>query len=91
MERSARARALLVAALAEVEAELATPRYRLHAEELGTCRETLARYLASLDADDLPPRRDRAEGLGKLVADRWPYDVPLADVVRRAERAWRIL
>jgi hypothetical protein len=89
MPRRARTRELLVAALAEVDGELAAPRYRLPEEQLGTCRATLAGYLVALDAGELPPRRERAERLGRLIADRWPYDLPLANAILQAERAWR--
>jgi hypothetical protein len=88
-DRRQRARTLVVAALEAVEAELASPRYRLRPEQLGTCQTTLREYLAALDRDALPPRRARPEGLGRLVMDSWPYDVPLGEVVLRAERAWR--
>ena len=37
----------------------------------------------------LEAARDRGEGLGKLVADSWPYDLPLGTQVLQAERAWR--
>ncbi|BDG03096.1 hypothetical protein [Anaeromyxobacter oryzae] len=89
MDRRARARDLLVSALAEVDAELAAPRYRLGRDQLDTCRATLAGYLAALDAGDLPPRRDRGEGLGRIIVDSWPYDVPLGNAILQAERAWR--
>ncbi len=89
MERRTQARALVAAALADVEAELERPRYRLCPEQLGTCRETLKGYLAALDTGALPPKRDREEGLGRMIADGWPYDSPLGETVRRAERAWR--
>jgi hypothetical protein len=87
--RRNQARTLLAAALAEVEAELATPRYQLRQDQLGTCRDTLRTYLESLDQGALPPKRDRGEGLGRLIADSWPFDVPLGALVLRAERAWR--
>jgi hypothetical protein len=89
MDRRARARELIEQALAGVEAELATPQHRLCPEQLGTCRETLRGYLTALAGDALPPRRERAEGLCRLVSDSWPYDLPLANAVRQAERAWR--
>lgn len=89
MDRRTRARELVALALSEVEAELAAPRYTLHPEQLGTCRETLRGYLAALDGGALPPRRERTEGLGRLVLDSWPYEVPLAQCVLQAERAWR--
>jgi hypothetical protein len=89
MDRRERARELIEQALAGVEAELAVPRYRLAPQQLGTCRETLRGYLAALAEESLPPRRDRPEGLCKLVLDSWSYDVPLANAVLQAERAWR--
>jgi len=89
MDRRERARTLVVAALSEVEAELRAPCHRLGAGELGTCRETLRGYLAALEVGELPPRRERPEGLGRLVLDSWPYDLPLARAVLQAERAWR--
>jgi hypothetical protein len=89
MERRNQVRSLLAAALAEVEAELERPRYQLCRDQLGTCRDTLRNYLATLDEGALPPKRDRGEGLGRLIADSWPFDVPLGALVLRAERAWR--
>ncbi len=89
MDRRPRARTLVATALAAGEAELATPRHRLCRDQLVTCRTTLERYLAELDAGALPPRGDRDETLGRLVADAWGFDVPLAPVVLQAERAWR--
>lgn len=90
MERRNQARALVAAALADVEAELARPGQELCPKQLGTCRDTLKGYLADLDAAALPPKRDRSERLGRLVADSaWSFDSPLAAAVLRAERAWR--
>jgi hypothetical protein len=89
MERRNQARTLVAAALAEVEAELASPRYELCRDQLGTCRDTLRGYLETLEQGALPPKRDRGEGLGRLIADSWPFDVPLGALVLRAERAWR--
>jgi hypothetical protein len=90
MERRNQARALVAAALADIEAELAAPRLQLCPVQLGTCRDTLRGYLAELDAGALPPKRDRTEQLGRLVADAaWSFDSPLAAAVLRAERAWR--
>jgi hypothetical protein len=89
IDRRDRARELVLAALGEVEAEIRAPRHRLGAADLGTCRETLRGYLASLEGGELPPRRERQEGLGRLVVDSWPYDLPLARAVLQAERAWR--
>jgi hypothetical protein len=88
-DRRSRARALVASALDAVESELVAPRLGLRREDLGTVRDTLRGHLAAIDAGELPPRRDRGEGLGKLVADAWPYDLPLATLVRQAERAWR--
>jgi hypothetical protein len=88
-DRRTRARELLRAALSEVEAELATPRYGLRSDQLGTCRATLAGYLAALDAGELPPRRERQEALGRVIVDSWPYDVPLGNTILKAERAFR--
>jgi hypothetical protein len=89
MDRRDRARELIKAALTEVEAERREPRYRLLPEQLDECIETLRGYLASLDRDALPPRRERPEGLGRMVMDSWPFDLPLANAVLQAERAWR--
>ncbi len=89
MDRRNRARELIRVALSEVEAERRAPRFQLSPEQLDTCISTLREYLAALDRGDLPPRRQRSEGLGRLVLDSWPYDVPLANAVLQAERAWR--
>jgi hypothetical protein len=89
MDRRSQARALVESALSEVEAELAAPRHALCPDQLSTSRDTLRTYLAALDGGALPPRRDREEPLCRLVAERWPFDLPLAASVLRAERAWR--
>jgi hypothetical protein len=88
-DRRIRARALVASAIDAVEAELAAPSHGLCRDQLGTVRDGLRGYLAAMDAGELPPRRDRGEGLGKLVADAWPYDLPLGTLVLQAERAWR--
>jgi hypothetical protein len=89
VDRRSQARALVESALVEVETELQTPRHALCPEQLGTCRDTLRGYLAALDGGELPPRRDRPEPLCRIVAEGWPFDLPLAALVLRAERAWR--
>jgi hypothetical protein len=89
MERRTQALALIASALADVEAELASPTQKLCPVQLGTCRDTLRGYLAGLDAGTLPPKRERTELLGRMIADSWPYDAPLGPIVIRAERAWR--
>jgi hypothetical protein len=89
MDRRPRARALVATALEAVEAEIAAPCHGLCPTQLDTCRATLQRYLRELDQGALPPRGDRDEPLGRLVADAWGFEVPLAPVVLQAERAWR--
>ncbi len=88
MDRRARARELVEQALSEVEDELTVRRHALCPEQLGACRATLRGYLSTLDGA-LPPKRDRAEALGRLILDSWPFEVPLGQVILRAERAWR--
>lgn len=89
-DRRTRARNLVAVALEAVEAELSAPAHDLPADQLGTVREELRGYLAALDGEGaLPPRRARGEGLGKLVADAWPYELHLSVLVIQAERAWR--
>lgn len=88
-DRRTRARTLVAVALEAVEAELSAPVHGLPREQLGEVRATLRGYLAALDGGALPPRRDRGEGLGKLIADAWPYDLQLSLLVIQAERAWR--
>jgi hypothetical protein len=89
MDRRERARTLVLSALDAVEQELASPRYQLRPEELGECRETLRGYLDAIDAGALPPRKERGEGLGRIVMDSWPFDLDLGNLVLQAERAWR--
>jgi hypothetical protein len=84
-----RARTLVASALAAVDAELTAPSQALRPEQLRICRTTLERYLREIDEGALPPRRERDEPLGRLVADAWGFDKPLAPVVLQAERAWR--
>lgn len=89
MDRRDKARALVLAALGDVEAELAASRPCVCKEQLGACRETLRGYLAALDDGALPPRRERDEELGRMIVDSWPYDAPLGQVILQAERAFR--
>lgn len=84
-----RARTLIEAALREVEGELADPGCTLCKVQLATCRETLRGYLTAVEAGALPPRRDRPEGLGKLVIDAWPFEARVSSAVLAAERAFR--
>ena len=88
-ERIARARGLVEQALSDVESELASPRCGLCPVQLGTCRDALRTYVSALQSGDLPPRKDRAERLCKLVIDGWPFDAPLSGKVLAAERAYR--
>jgi hypothetical protein len=88
-DRIARARGLVEQALRDIEAELAAPRTGLNPIQLGTCRDTLQAYFMALESGDLPPRKDRAERLCRLVVDGWPFDTPLAGTVLAAERAFR--
>jgi hypothetical protein len=89
MDRRDRARTLVASALEAVERELASPRHQLCPQQLGTCRETLRGYLQAIDRGELPPRRERGEGLGRMVMDSWPFDLDLGNLVLQAERAWR--
>jgi hypothetical protein len=84
-----RAHALLTVALREVESELATPRCGLCRDQLGTCRETLRGYLAAVEGGALPPKKERPEGLCRLVLDGWPFEAPISSAVLAAERAFR--
>jgi hypothetical protein len=88
-DRHARARGLVELALRDVEAELAAPRAGLCPVQLCTCRDTLRGYVSALQSGDLPPRKDRAEPLCRLVIDGWPFDAPLSSTVLAAERAFR--
>lgn len=88
-DRSTRARTLVAVALDAVEAELTAPSLGVAPHQLREVLDVLRGYLAALDAGPLPPRRERGEKLGKLVADSWPYDLSLSTLVIQAERAWR--
>jgi hypothetical protein len=89
MDRRDRARTLVLSALEAVEREILSPRHQLRQDQLGTCRETLRGYLEAIEKDALPPRRERGEGLGRIVMDSWPFDLDLGNLVLQAERAWR--
>lgn len=84
-----RARTLLESALREVEGELANPACTLCRVQLGTCLETLRGYLSAVEGGTLPPKKERPEGLCKLVLDAWPFDAPVSSAVLAAERAFR--
>lgn len=87
--RRTRARELVVTALAQVERELTRPTCNLVPDQLCTCRDSLRGYLAALDANALPPKRERPEGLCRLILDSWPFDLPLGNAILQAERAFR--
>ena len=89
MDRRDRARTLVLSALDAIERELASPCHQLCPQELGKCRETLQGYLEAIDKGALPPRKERGEGLGRIVMDSWPFDLDLGNLVLQAERAWR--
>jgi hypothetical protein len=84
-----RAHTLIEAALREVEGELANPGCTLCKVQLGTCRETLRGYLAAVEAGTLPPKKERPEGLCRLVLDGWPFEAAVSGAVLAAERAFR--
>lgn len=87
--RRTRARELLEATLSQVERELAQPTCNLCPTQLGTCRDSLRDYLDLIDANALPPKRDRQEKLCRLILDSWPFDLPLGNAILQAERAFR--
>ena len=90
MDRRQQARALVATALAEVEAELAVAEARaLPHPARSLPRRRSAATSSAIDAGALPPKRDRDEGLGQMIVDSWPFDLPLGALVLRAERAWR--
>lgn len=89
MDRRSRARELVEHALSEVEQELTVRRLQLCPDQLGACRSTLRTYLSSLEEGALPPKRERAEALGRLIVDSWPFEMSLGQVILQAERAWR--
>lgn len=89
-DRQERAAALVRQALDAIEAELAAPSAGRCTTRLGTCRETLRAYLSALEGGALPPKRQREEGLGRLVADAaWGFEDQLARALIQAERAFR--
>jgi hypothetical protein len=58
------------------------------AGQLTSIRDQLTRMALQLSSPPLPPRPQRVRGVGRVIADSWPYDSPLAALILDAERLY---
>lgn len=58
------------------------------AGQLASIRDQLTQMTRQLSSPPLPPRPQRVRGVGRVIADSWPYDGPLAALVLDAERLY---
>ncbi|WP_399926915.1 hypothetical protein [Streptomyces kanamyceticus] len=56
--------------------------------QLAHLREQLVHVVQQLSAPPLPPKEQRLRGVGRVVADSWPYDNPLGGMILEAEQLY---
>jgi len=56
--------------------------------QLGTCRAHLETMLEQLRSGKLPPKESRVGGMGRMIADSWPFNEKLGDFLSEAEIAY---
>ncbi|MFI1680611.1 hypothetical protein [Streptomyces sp. NPDC020607] len=56
--------------------------------QLTSLRRQLAQMAAQLSTPQLPAKDQRVRGIGRVVADSWPYDNPLGGTILEAERLY---
>ncbi|WP_369259832.1 hypothetical protein [Streptomyces sp. R35] len=56
--------------------------------QLTSIRDQLAQMALQLLSSALPPKPQRVRGVGRVIADSWPYDGPLAALILDAERLY---
>ncbi|MBK8870879.1 MAG: hypothetical protein IPN19_07460 [Elusimicrobia bacterium] len=59
--------------------------------QLKTCQVHLETMLIHIHNGKLPSQASRLGGMGRMIADSWPFDEKLGDVLSRAERAYNKL
>ena len=79
-------------ALSGIDAELerhATCHGRMSSTaQLTFIRGQLAQMAEQLSSPPLPPRQQRLRGVGRVIAESWPFDSPLASEIMEAERLY---
>ncbi|MFH8608422.1 hypothetical protein ACH4D5_13170 [Streptomyces sp. NPDC018029] len=56
--------------------------------QLAALRAQLLQVVQQLAAPPLPPKDQRLRGIGRVIADSWPYDNPLGGMILEAERLY---
>ncbi|WP_406477214.1 hypothetical protein [Streptomyces sp. NBC_01615] len=56
--------------------------------QLTSIRDQLAQMVLHLSSSPLPPKPQRVRGVGRVIADSWTYDSPLAALVLDADRLY---
>jgi hypothetical protein len=56
--------------------------------QLTQIRSQLTRIADQLASPELPPKEQRVRGMGRVIADSWPYDSPLGAVILKAEQLY---
>lgn len=91
MTTNDRAIALANKAISELEPYLnsAKPlREGMTRGQLATCRAHLGTMLEQLQSGKLPPKASRVGGMGRMIADSWPFNERLGDFLSEAELAY---
>jgi hypothetical protein len=58
------------------------------AKQLASIRAQLSQMELQLSSPELPPRTERLRGVGRVIADSWPYDSPLGSTILEAEQLY---
>ena len=56
--------------------------------QLTQIRGQLTRIADQLSSPELPPKAQRVRGVGRVIADSWPYDSPLGAAILEAEQLY---
>ena len=97
LSMSQRQRAIGLARRALVELEQEIAKHECSAgtvstpAELATFRKHLGKILEQLKRDQIPPPTQREFGMGHAIADSWPLNSSLGDLLISAEQAYREL
>ncbi|MEV0639654.1 hypothetical protein AB0I77_32910 [Streptomyces sp. NPDC050619] len=87
-----KARAVIERALSGIDEELerhAAGQGRMSSPgQLASIREQLTQMAQQLSAPHLPPKEQRLRGVGRVIADSWPYDNALGGLILEAEQLY---
>ncbi|WP_269859640.1 hypothetical protein [Streptomyces sp. RPT161] len=56
--------------------------------QLTKFRQTLESMKHQIESNAVPPRAQRLTGMGRVIADSWPFDSELAALILEAERRY---